>query len=226
MDDRLRRLFEATPIGALPPMPLPMQASRNHNYFGARLQAGRRSGRTGTDLQSIGGGVDLQWQGGSIFGATAGYRQRECDDDVEATCGGHGFVGLRGRFNVLTGGPSLGALVQDPSATVTLGAEVGLGFAPNVATDLHACSFDLGFPISAALLQRIRLVPFVTPGIIWDIDCSPGEQPTGVRYMTSLGLGLQQLASRGLDVYLGFHKIFEKGTGYHFGVSVTYVYLR
>ncbi|HKC82294.1 MAG TPA: hypothetical protein VKB91_13960, partial [Gemmatimonadaceae bacterium] len=68
---------EATPIGALPPMPLPMPASRDQSYWGFRLQYGLRNERAGPeDLFAIAGGVDYQLRGGSIFGLTAGHQGR------------------------------------------------------------------------------------------------------------------------------------------------------
>lgn len=223
-DDEIAILrLEATPIGALPPIALPMPASRNHNYWGVRLQAGRRIDRGGGDLLALAGGIDLQYRGGSVFGVTAGYQERDCEPGED--CGGHTMFGARGRFNVVTGGPTLGAMVGDYSATSTLGAEIGFGFAPEVVPDVHACTLDLGMPLSVAMLQRIRLVTYLTPALIWEIDCSNSGPPTRSHFATGVGIGVQQLGLRGLDVYLGFQRIFRSRTGYQFGVSVTYVRL-
>src|SRR6202008_2514202 len=58
---------EATPIGALPPMPLPMPASRDQNYWGFRLQYGLRNERAGPeDLFAGAPGVDYRLRGGSL----------------------------------------------------------------------------------------------------------------------------------------------------------------
>lgn len=215
--------LEATPIGALPPIALPMPASRNHNYWGIRAQAGRRIGRGGADLRAIAGGIDFQYRGGSVFGVTAGYQERECETTEE--CGGHALFGARGRFNVVTGGPTIGAMLGDYSATSTLGAEIGFGLAPDVLDDVHACTLDVGMPLSVAMLQRVRLVTYLTPSIIWEIDCSNSGPPTRRHFATGIGIGVQQLGLRGLDVYLGLQRIFRSRTGYQFGVSVTYVRL-
>ncbi|MGH7443740.1 MAG: hypothetical protein ACREKM_02645, partial [Longimicrobiales bacterium] len=215
--------IEATPIGALPPLALPMPASRNHNYWGIRLQAGRRAGRGGADLTAIAGGIDMQWRGGSIFGVTAGYQARDCEAAEE--CDGHMMYGGRARFNVVTGGPTIGALLGDYSATSTLGAEMGFGYAPDVLPGLNACTFDLGMPLSLAMLQRVRLVAFATPSIVWDVDCSADEPPMQETWAMSFGMGLQQIGLRGLDVYLGMRKVFRSETGYQLGISVTYVRL-
>ncbi|MFL5527509.1 MAG: hypothetical protein ACJ79I_13880, partial [Gemmatimonadaceae bacterium] len=43
------RAFEATPIGALPPVALPMPASRDQSYWGLRLQVGERRERGGPE---------------------------------------------------------------------------------------------------------------------------------------------------------------------------------
>ena len=215
--------LEATPIGALPPIALPMPASRNHNYWGVRLQAGHRRGRSGPDLLAVAGGIDLQWRGGSTYGLTGGYQSRDCEV-VGSNCGGHAFFGARARLNVITGGPTIGALVGDYSATSTLGAEIGIGFAPNVTESVDACTLDVGMPMSLAMLQRLRLVAYLTPGFVWDVDCTH-TKVTRASFLTGLGIGAQQLGLRGLDLYVGFQKIFRTDTGYQFGASITYVRL-
>lgn len=213
---------EATPIGALPPLALPMPASRNHNYFAFRVQSGYRQGRDGGDLFSYAGGADLQWRGGSIFGLTAGYQVPDCEGD--GLCEGHAFMGARARFNVITGGPTIAEFFGDYSATSTLGAEIGFGYAPEVAPGFDACTLDVGMPLSVAMLQSVRLVSFVMPSASMAVDCGEEfEKQSDI--ILSAGIGLQQIWFRGLDVYAGFQRIFRDGTGYQFGLSVMYVHL-
>ncbi|MGH7445760.1 MAG: hypothetical protein ACREKM_12820, partial [Longimicrobiales bacterium] len=85
--------------------------------------------------------------------------------------------------------------------------------------------FDLGMPLSLAMLQRVRLVAFATPSIAWDVDCSADEPPMRETWAMSFGMGLQQIGLRGLDVYVGMRKVFRTGTGYQLGISLTYVRL-
>jgi len=80
-------------------------------------------------------------------------------------------------------------------------------------------------PFSVAMLERVRLVSFITPGVVWNIDCSDEGGRSRMSYLTGLGFGLQQLGHRGLDVYVGVQKIFLGQTGYQFGISATYVLL-
>jgi hypothetical protein len=215
---------EATPIGALPPMPLPMPASRDQNYLGLHLQYGQRNERTGPeDLFAIAAGVDYQLRGGSIFGLTGGYQgRRNCQST--ANCG-HTLFGARGRFNVFTGGPTVASIIGDESATTTLGAEIGFGYAPKVSPGVNACTVDMGIPFSVAMLQSIRLVAFVTPGVVWDVGCSPQQASTGRSGLVGFGLGIQQLWIRGLDVNVGAQRIFRDATGLQFGISVSWVRL-
>lgn len=216
---------EATPIGAIPPMALPMPASRDQNYWGLRLQIGQRTQRGGPeDLLAVAGGVDLQWRGGSIFGVTGGYQWRQ---NCQATndCGGHTLFGARARFNVLTQGPTLAAMWGDNDATTTFGTEVGVGYAPRVSPDRNACTIDLGLPLSISTLERIHLVAFVTPGMVWDVDCSAEGTRARTNYLIGFGLGLQQLGFRGLDVHVGAQRMFRGATGLQFGVSVSWVRL-
>jgi hypothetical protein len=223
-DQREVLRIEGTPIGALPPLALPMPASRNHNYWGFRLQGGRREGKGAADLSAVAAGIDFQYRGGSILGITGGYQKRDCEL-IGSTCGGHALFGVRSRINLITGGQAIGSLFGDYSSTTTLGTEVGFGYAPSVLPGMKACTVDFGVPVSVSVGQRIRNVLFFNPGVVWDMNCSSGAGPGRPSYLTGLGVGLQQLKGRGLDVFLGLQKIFRRGTGYQFGVSVTYVKL-
>ena len=217
---------EATPIGALPPVALPMPASRDQNYWGFRLQIGERQQRGGPeDLLAIAGGIDLQIRGGSVFGLTGGYQWRRGCQTVITDCGGHTLFGARARFSVLTGGPTLAGLWGDNDASSTLGTEVGVGYAPRVAPGLNACTLDVGLPFSIATFEVVHLVSFITPGLAWDIDCSAEGTPTRTNYLIGFGFGLQQLWFRGLDVHVGAQRIFRGASGMQFGVSVSWVRL-
>jgi hypothetical protein len=216
---------EATPIGALPPIALPMPASRDDNYWGVRLQVGQRRERGPEDLLAIAGGVDYQVRGGSIFGVTGGYQWRQNCDAAINDCGGHSLFGARARFNLMTGGPTIAGLIGDDAATTTFGTEIGLGYAPNVAPGVNACAVDLGFPLSIAMLERIHLVAFVTPGVVWDVDCSSEDTPRSRSFLMGFGFGIQQLGFRGLDVHVGMQRMFRGTTGVQFGVSVSWVRL-
>ncbi len=213
---------EATPIGSMPPLPLPMPASRNHNYWGFRLQAARHAGRAGADLEAIAAGVDLQWRGGSVFGVTAGYQRADCD---LADCNDHLMFEGRGRFNFITGGPTIAGALGDNNASTTVGFEMGIGYAPDVTERLNACTFDVGVPVALAMLQSVRLVLFAKPGLAWDFHCGGSAEGLSTTWMGSVGVGLQQLGLRGLDVNAGFKKLFRDDTGYVFGISASYVLL-
>jgi hypothetical protein len=220
----LRRLL-ATPIGGLPPVAMPMPASRDRNYWGFRAQAGRHRRDDTPDVRAAALGLDLQWQGGSVIGITGGYQVPQCKP-ADVDCENHFLFGARGRFGLMSGGPTLAALIDDYSATTTLGAEFGLGYAPGVGSLGDACTVDVGMPISIAMLQRIRVVTFVSPGVAWDVGClrsSPAE--TAASFVLGYGLGIQQLFSRGLDVNVGLQRIFRRGTGIQFGISVIYTRL-
>ncbi|HMI55351.1 MAG TPA: hypothetical protein VK494_04105 [Gemmatimonadaceae bacterium] len=217
---------EATPIGALPPIALPMPASRDNNYWGLRLQTGQRRQRGGPeDLFAIAAGIDYQVRGGSIFGVTGGYQWRQNCQAAITDCGGHSLFGARARFNFMTGGPTLAAVWGDNDATSTLGTEVGFGYAPSVTPGLNACTVDIGLPFSIATLERIHLVSFVTPGVVWDVDCSAAGTKARTSYLIGFGLGVQQLGFRGLDVHVGAQRMFRGATGLQFGVSVSWVRL-
>jgi hypothetical protein len=218
------RASEATPIGALPPVALPMPASRDHNYWGARLQVGQRRERGLEDLLAVAVGVDYQVRGGSIFGVTGGYQWRQNCQSTDSECG-HSLYGARARFNLITGGPTIAGLLGDDGATSTLGTELGFGYAPNANSGDNACTLDLGVPLSIAMLERLHLVTFLTPGVVWELDCSGGEIQPQRSYLLGFGFGLQQLGFRGLDVHVGMQRMFRGATGVQFGVSVSWIRL-
>ena len=221
----LRRLL-SVPLGALPPMAMLMPASRNHNYWVGRLQAGTQWDNVAGDLATTAAGIDWQWRGGSTFGLTAGYQAADCDE-LTLGCGSHALYGLRARFNIITGGPTVAALVGDNNAATTVGTEFGFGYAPNALFGRNACAFDAAMPISVSLFQRIRVLSFFTPGIAWDVRCpSGGTERAGASTFVGAGIGLQQLFMHGLDVSVGAQRIFRRGSGVQLGVNVTYVWLR
>lgn len=225
-DNELQILrLESTPIGALPPIALPMPASRNHSYWGARLQGGYRSSRDGDDLGALAGGIDFQYRGGSVIGVTGGYQRRDCDL-VGTDCGGHALFGVRSRINFLTGGPTIGKLFGDVNATTTVGGELGFGYAPNILPNINSCTFDLGVPLSVSMLQRVRVVTYITPGLAWDVSCGSSGPPTGMSWLTGFGIGIQQFGNRSTDIFLGAQKIFRGETGFQIGLSISYVWLR
>lgn len=217
-------LLEATPIGALPPIALPMPASRNQSYLGFRLQYGDREEPNEAHLTALAAGLDFQYRGGSVFGITGGYQKRDCIV-LGANCGGHALFGIRSRLNVLTGGQTIGQLFKDYSSTTTLGGEVGFGYSPDVLPGVASCTLDFGMPVTISLGQRLRVASFLTPGVMWDMGCRNAGSPSRRVYLLGFGFGLQQLQSRGLDLYLGLQKIFRKSSGYQLGLSVTYIKL-
>jgi hypothetical protein len=220
----LRRLL-ATPIGGLPPVAMPMPASRDRNYWGFRVQAGHHGRHNTPDVKAVAAGLDLQWRGGSVAGITGGYQFQDCEP-ADVDCGNHLLLGARARVGLMSGGPTLAALIGDYSATTTLGAELGLGFAPGVEGLGDACTVDVGMPISISMLQRIRVVSFLSPGVAWDVGClKRSPSPRAASFVLGYGLGIQQLVLRGLDVNVGLQRIFRRGTGIQVGISVIYIRL-
>jgi hypothetical protein len=220
----LRRLL-ATPIGGLPPVAMPMPASRDRTYSGFRLQAGRHRREDLPDVRAVAAGLDLQWQGGSVIGITGGYQVPKCKA-TDVDCESHFLFGARARAGLMSGGPTLAALIGDHTATTTFGADFGVGYAPGVKGKEDACTVDVGTPISISMLQRVRVVTFLSPGVAWDVGCfRRSAAPTAASFVLGYGLGIQQLWNRGLDVNLGLQRIFRRGTGIQFGISFIYVRL-
>jgi hypothetical protein len=219
---RLR--IEATPIGALPRNPLRMPASRNHHYWGFRVHTGYQQGRVGSDTPAFAAGVDLQWLGGSVFGITAGYSDRDCEM-LGPNCGGHFLAGVQGQFSLLTGASSLGEALGDYGSNVRLGTELGIGWAPDATPGGAACSLNAGVPMTLAVTQTVRVVGFVTPSVVWELDCGGEPNAHSASYMMAGGVAVQQLIHRAFDVSIGVHRLLRTGSRYGFGVSLTYTLL-
>ena len=216
----------SVPITALPPISLPIPASRNHNYFTGRFQVGYRKGPGGEAMPAFAGGLDFQYRGGSTIGITGGWQQRDCGL-LGTSCGGHALFGVRSQINLMTGGSMFAGLLRDNSATSTLGTEFGFGYAPNVVEGITACSIDFGVPFSVAKRrQRPRLVAYLSPGIIWDFNCGSGGPGSTKTYKTDFGVALQQVGNRSFDIYFGMQKLFRGRTGFQTGLSFSYVRLR
>ena len=213
------------PNTALPPVSLPMPASRNHNYYIGRLQTGYRKGPSGEAMPSFAAGIDLQYRGGSTIGITGGLQRRDCG--IAGTeCGSHALFGVRSQINLMTGGSIFAGLLRDNSATSTFGTELGFGYAPKVSGDINACAIDFGLPLSVAKRrQRPRLVGYLSPGIIWDFNCGSSGPPSTKTYKTDFGLALQQVGNRSFDIYFGMQKLFRGRTGFQTGLSFSYVRL-
>jgi hypothetical protein len=221
---QLLRLL-GVPITALPPLSLPMPASRNHNYYIGRLQAGYRKGPSGDAIPAVAGGIDFQYKGGSIIGVTGGWQRRDCGVEGD-NCGGHAMFGVRSQINLMTGGSVAAGLLHDNSTTSTLGIETGFGYAPKVAGDLNACAIDVGVPLSVAKRrQRPRVVGYLSPGIVWDFNCGSSGPGSHKTYKTDFGFALQQVGNRSFDIYFGMQKLFRGKTGFQTGLSFTYVRL-
>lgn len=223
-DLHLRRLL-AVPIGALPPMGMLMPASRNHNYFVGHLQGGIQREQVAGGTSNVAAGIDFQWRGGSTVGVTGGYQFADCAPGI-AGCNSHAMFGARARVNVITGGPTVAALLGDNGATTTLGGELGLGYAPNAVAGRNACAIDVGMPISVALFQRVRMLSFFTPGVAWDVRCPrAGSDGAAASPFLGMGIGLQQLWHPGFDVSIGAQRILRRGSGFQVGINLTYVRL-
>src|SRR3954466_12329728 len=110
------------------------------------------------------------------------------------------MFGARAQAGLMSGGPTLASIIGDHTATTTLGVDVGLGYAPSVKGIGNACALDVGMPVSIAMLQRVRGVTFVSPGVAWDGGClHRSPSPSAASFVLGYGLGIQQLWTRGLD---------------------------
>src|SRR5690606_2161588 len=159
---------------------------------------------------------------GSTLSATVGYQRTTCE---VGQCNDHLMFETRGRFNFLTGGPTIAGALSDDNASTTVGFELAIGYSPDVAPRLNACAFDIGMPVDSGLLQRGRLVVLAKSSVTWAFHRGGASQGLATTWLGSMGVGLQQLGLRGIDVAMGFKKLFRDDSVYVFGISVSYLLL-
>src|SRR6476619_4531499 len=158
----------STPLGALTPVGPVMATSRDDTLlFGFRLQYGSRGLDQGRSLRSYGLTTNLQIQGGALISGTIGYQHGDDDLCDPSSCDTNRLMaGLRYTSNLVTTRPVLRVpFFTENDATGTAALEIGAGWAEEGFNERQHWTADITVPLSLAVGQRVRIVPFATPSL-------------------------------------------------------------
>jgi hypothetical protein len=221
----------STPLGALTPVGPVMATSRDDALlFGLRLQYGSRALPEGRSLTSYGLVTTAQIQGGALISGTVGYQRGDEDLCTQPSCDTHRLMaGLRYSSNLVTTRPFLRVpFFTDNDATGTAALELGAGWAGKGFGDKQHWTADVTAPLSLAVGQKIRVVPFATPtfAVAWGTNESGWSR--GWRFLVGGGVTAQEIGQwiglTGLDVTLAFQRAFSPyGTTLGATISWTHV---
>jgi hypothetical protein len=210
----------STPLGALTPVGPVMATSRDDTLlFGFRLQYGSRGLEEGRTLTSYGLTTNLQIQGGALISGTIGYQNGDdiCDPSTSAasSCDDHRLMaGLRYSSNLVTTRPFLRVpFFTENDATGTAALELGVGWAEKGFDERQHWTADITVPLSLAVGQRIRMVPFLTPSFAVAWGTTDRMWSRGQRFLVGGGITAQEIGQwvglTGLDLTFGFQRAFS-----------------
>ena len=221
----------STPLGALAPVGPVMATSRDDTLlFGFRLQYGSRGLEEGRSLRSYGLMTNVQIQGGALISGTFGYQQGDDDlcDPSSSSCDDHRLMaGLRYSSNLVTTRPFLRVpFFTENDATGTAALELGVGWAEKGFNERQHWTADITVPLSLAVGQRIRMVPFLTPSFAVAWGTTDRTWSRGQRFLVGGGITAQEIgqwvALTGLDLTVGFQRAFSPH-GTTLGATVTWM---
>jgi hypothetical protein len=194
-----------TPVGALPPMPLPVGSLSSSSAFVVRY--GHVSAGDDVALNDFGIGGQFPVSRGTV-GLTVGT----------ITCGGCGVKPLM--LGVDWGVPLF-------ATTIRIGIRPSVGFSHFFVDDNEGS--DGGDALSAALSLPISIplplesggfvIPFLEPGLGFGRVSGGGDSESGTRPMIGGGLMLSGLGGN-IGLHFGFEKVIIDGGRAQFGVGL------
>jgi len=221
----------STPLGALTPVGPVMATSRDDALlFGFRLQYGSRALDAGRSLTSYGLTTNLQIQGGALFSGTLGYQRASDDICAQSSCDGNRVMaGLRYSNNVVTTRPFLRVpFFNENDATGTAALEFGVGWADKSFNERQHWTADVTVPLSLAVGQRVRVVPFATPSFVVAWGTTERKWSRGQRFLVGGGVTAQEIGQlvglTGLDLTVGFQRAFSPH-GTTLGATVSWMHV-
>jgi len=221
----------STPLGALTPVGPVMATSRDEALLvGFRLQYGSRALDADRSLTSYGLTTNLQIEGGPLISGTVGYQRGDpaiCDetscDDTRV------MAGLRYSKNLVTTRPFLRVpFFTENDATGTAALEFGAGWAEKGFNERQHWTADVTVPLSLAVGQRVRVVPFLTPSFAVAWGTTERKWSRGQRFLVGGGITAQEIGKfvglTGLDLTFGFQRLFSPH-GTTLGATVSWMHV-
>jgi len=148
----------------------------------------------------------------ATVGVNAGYQAISCD----LGCDGHFIAGVNaeGRLSSMDLGTGADA------AQLTIGLNTDAGFGTRSGTTVFGIT--AGLPVALASgSSTLKIAPFLTPALGWGHLSDSGDSESGTRFLLGGGVAILSPTS-GLDVNLGFQKVFIDSGEMIFGLSLTF----
>ena len=221
----------STPLGALTPVGPVMASNRDDTLLlGFRLQYGSRALLGDRSLTSYGLATTAQIQGGALISGTVGYQRGDADLCSRPSCDAHRWMaGVRYSTNLVTTRPFLRVpFFNENDATGTAAIELGGGWADKGFGESQHWTADITVPLSLAVGQKIRVVPFATPTVAMAWGTTDRRWSRGQRFLVGGGVTAQEVGQwiglTGLDVTLALQRAFSP-FGTTLGVNVSWVHV-
>ena len=210
---RTRAAIASTPLGAFTPIGPVMATSRDDTLlFGLRLQYGSHELPAKRYLTSYGLATNVQIQGGTLISGMIGYQRGDAEICAQTSCDTHRMMaGLRYSKNMVTTRPFLRVpffTQNDASGTAAL--EIGAGWANRGFGERQHWTADVTVPLSLAVGQRARIVPFATPSVAVAFGTTERKWSRGQRFLVGGGVTAQEIGQwiglTGLDVTVALQR--------------------
>ena len=219
----------STPLGALTPVGPVMATNRDDKLlFGFRLQYGSRELPLGRSLTSYGLVTTAQIEGGALFSATVGQQRGDATLCSQPACDTDRLMaGLRYSSNLVTTRPFLSVpFFNENDATGTAALEFGAGWGDTGFGEKQHWTADITVPLSLAVGQKTRIVPFATPAFAVAWGTTGRGWSRGQRFLVGGGVTAQEIGQwvglTGLDVTVAFQRAFSP-FGTTFGATVSWM---
>ncbi len=183
--------------------------------FGFRLQYGSRALDAGRSLTSYGLVSNLQIEGGPLLSGTVGYQRGDGEFCIESSCDTNRLMaGIRYSNYLVTTRPFLRVpFFTENDATGTATLEFGAGWADAAFGERQHWTADITVPLSLAVGQSIRVVPFATPSFAVAWGTTGREWSRGQRFLVGGGVTVQEIGRfvglTGLDVTAALQRAFS-----------------
>ena len=221
----------STPLGALTPTGPVMATARDDTLlFGFRLQYGSRGLSDSERLTSYGLTTNLQIQGGALISGTVGYQQGSSGICADVSCDDHRLMAeLRWSNNLVTTRPFMRVpFFTENDATGTAALQFGVGWAEKGFNERQHWTADVTVPLSLAVGQRVRVVPFLTPSFAFAWGTTDRTWSRSQRLLVGGGITAQEVGKwmnlTGLDVTLAFQRAFSPH-GTTLGATISWMHV-
>jgi hypothetical protein len=220
-----------TPLGALTPIGPAMATSRDDTLlFGLRVQYGSRELPAKRYLTSYGLATDIQIQGGALITGVVGYQRGDAEICDATGCDAHRVMaGLRYSKNMVTTRPFLRVpFFTGNDASGTAAIEIGAGWANKGFGEKQHWTTDVTVPLSLAVGQKMRIVPFATPSYAVAWGTTERKWSRGQRFLVGGGVTAQEVGQwiglTGLDLTVALQRAFSP-YGTTLGATVSWMHV-